>query len=87
MPKKYVPPVKTADPVVNSLPSRKIVHQSPVLATHPKEDGPFACRYDGFPAKLEAFAADKGITPLKWRVQKGEYILFSVALQKYHVPM
>lgn len=48
---------------------------------------PLACSYDHFPPELLAYATENKITPLKWRIQKGEYILFSTALQKYHVPL
>jgi hypothetical protein len=50
---------------------------------------PLACRFDHFPEQLLAFARKNNIEPLKWRVDhlRGEYILFSSRLQKYHIPI
>ena len=73
------------DPVVAALPPRKIVVSKPV--SYPWDKEPLACLFSDFPPVLLDFARKNGVTPLKWRIQKGEYILFSDRLQKFHVPM
>ena len=53
----------------------------------PTNPDPFLCQFNNLPQVLLDFAAKNDITPYKWRIQNGEYILFSDRLQKYHIPI
>jgi hypothetical protein len=48
---------------------------------------PLACQFDNFPPAVLAFAQKNSITPLKWRSEPAGYVLFSIRLQKYHIPI
>ena len=76
------------DPIVASLPVHTTAKKSaPKIVVYPWEKDPHACLFEEFPQVLLEFASKNGITSLKWRIQKGEYILFSARLQKFHIPM
>jgi hypothetical protein len=93
MPAKKIPhtnieptTVKLEKPVVVA---KEVAIAIPATVSMPlvSGEGRLACRHDHFPTPVLKFAHENGITPLKWRSESAGYVLFSIRLQKYHIPI